>query len=86
MPTGKRVEIGDRFKPVDVSAFGRPLRIGWRVSKITRKAGGFDHAQLVSDTDPIDTKTISVGALLDTKLFERIAAGDFENATLQRLR
>ena len=69
MTGGREFQIGERFRPVGGSEFGRS---GGEVFEVREILGGTDtlpHAKLFSVSNPTKHKLISVNALRDTKLY-----------------
>jgi hypothetical protein len=58
------VQLGQRYRQVN------PPQDVWEVVAILSTAGPIPHARLMRRGDPKDTKTVSVPALQDRKLFE----------------
>ncbi|HYE00358.1 MAG TPA: hypothetical protein VEH84_13320 [Alphaproteobacteria bacterium] len=63
------IEIGSRFE------HGERLKRTWIVTELVTPPGDrIAHARMVAEADPHATKTVSVFALGDPRLFRRLAA------------
>ncbi|CAA7620094.1 hypothetical protein [Magnetospirillum sp. UT-4] len=58
----REVVVGQRFTPTGSS-------VQWEVRELVKDAEGIIHARLTRVGDPSHTKTLSVGALNDMRLF-----------------
>ena len=66
------VNIGERFSPVGLSAFGAPSRGVFEVTRIRVEGCVMPHAHLVNITKPSDQRLISVDALRDRNLYRAV--------------
>jgi hypothetical protein len=66
------VLIGQRYRDLEQGVLGR-LGKTWTVKALLRASDGFEYAQLVSDFDPTQQKTLAVSVLADARRFERLA-------------
>jgi hypothetical protein len=71
MPIPSLVEVGRNFQHAEANMFGS-LSVIWTVERIFSGADGRSHALLISTTDRTVRKTLSVDALLDTRLYHRV--------------
>jgi hypothetical protein len=67
------VEVGERFRPTGDAPFGRAQAV-WRVIGSFEGTDGMTYAHLISESDPTSSKTVSVVALLDKRLYRQEAA------------
>jgi len=73
MPKQAPIALGDRFTAIDHAPNARTKRGIWKVTRITQKPGAIEHAQLVDEADATRTKALSIDALRDGRLFERLS-------------
>lgn len=62
------IDIGQRFRPTGDGPFGRPQAI-WRVINSFEGTDGMAYAHLISEADPSASKTVSIAALMDKRLY-----------------
>ena len=76
MAQKRKVDIGERFRPVGLTSFGAPSSNVFEVTRIRVEGCGMPHAHLVNLTNPFDHRLISVDALRDRNLYQTIQASD----------
>ncbi len=73
MDSGLRIAPGQRYRDAGVTAFGRPSRTVWIVDEFWRGSDGFAYVRLVNEMRPTRTKTLSLAAFTDHRLYVPIA-------------